>query len=67
MAEQDHSACRIPFFIAAPTTTLDPSLATGLEIVIEERDPQELTHSQGKRVAAEGIQVNVPSQSQFCG
>ena len=67
MAEQDHCCCRIPIFIAAPTTTLDPSLATGSEIVIEERDPQELTHFQGKRVAAEGIQVNVTSQSQFCG
>ena len=43
--------------MAAPTTTLDPSLAAGSQIVIEERSPQELTHFQGRPVAAGGVQV----------
>ena len=39
--------CRIPFYIAAPTTTVDPSLADGSLIPIEERNPSEVTHQQG--------------------
>jgi methylthioribose-1-phosphate isomerase len=34
---------RIPFHVAAPSTTIDTSLATGSEIVIEERDEKEIT------------------------
>src|SRR6185436_813419 len=34
----------IPFYVAAPITTLDLSLATGDEIPIEERDAKEVTH-----------------------
>jgi len=41
----------IPFYIAAPTTTLDPSLATGEEITIEQRGQEEVTHIQGVRLA----------------
>lgn len=41
----------IPFYIAAPSSTLDPSLATGEEIPIEERDASELTEIEGVRVA----------------
>ena len=48
---------RVPFFIAAPTTTLDPDLASGREITIEERPGSEITHFQGRPVAAEGIQA----------
>lgn len=48
---------RVPFYIAAPTTTLDASLPSGQEIKIEERDPKELTHHLGKQVAAPGIKV----------
>jgi methylthioribose-1-phosphate isomerase len=33
----------IPFHVVAPTTTLDPSAATGADIPIEERDPVEIT------------------------
>jgi len=33
----------IPFYVVAPTSTLDPATATGAEIPIEERDPAELT------------------------
>lgn len=47
----------VPFFIAAPTTTLDPNLASGGEIVIEQRPPDEITHFRGQRVVVEGIKV----------
>lgn len=49
--------CRIPFFIAAPVTTLDSNLASGADIVIEHRPGSEITHYNGQQVAAEGIQV----------
>ena len=39
----------IPFFVAAPVTTLDKATATGEDIVIEERAHEEVTHTkQGK-------------------
>ncbi|MFC2007821.1 S-methyl-5-thioribose-1-phosphate isomerase [Chloroflexota bacterium] len=41
----------IPFYIAAPTTTIDPSLASGEEIPIEQRSAEEVTHIQGVRIA----------------
>ena len=34
---------RIPFYVVAPTSTLDPGTATGADISIEERDPAEVT------------------------
>ncbi|KAL4857971.1 Methylthioribose kinase 1 [Chlorella vulgaris] len=43
----------IPFFVAAPTTTLDPDLDNGTFIPIEERSPEEVTHFKGQRVAAD--------------
>lgn len=43
----------VPFFVAAPTTTLDPALDDGSGIPIEERSPEEVTHFKGQRVAAE--------------
>ena len=51
----------VPFFVAAPISTLDPSTAKGADIVIEDRPATEITHSLGKRVAAEGIDVWNPS------
>ena len=41
----------IPFFIAAPSSTLDASLADGKEIPIEERSSEELTHIEGIQIA----------------
>lgn len=49
----------MPFFIAAPTTTLDADLPSGEGIEIEERPGSEVTHFQGRRVAAEGIEVRI--------
>jgi methylthioribose-1-phosphate isomerase len=51
----------IPFYIAAPSTTFDDRIATGEEIVIEERSPDEVTHLYGKRTAPEGIEVCNPA------
>jgi 5-methylthioribose kinase len=50
----------IPFFTAAPTTTIDPDLSTGELIPIEERSPEEITHFRGQRVSAD-IRVWNPS------
>ncbi len=51
----------IPFYIAAPTTTIDPSLASGDEIPIEERSPEEVTHIQGVNIAPEGTEAANPA------
>lgn len=44
----------IPFVIAAPSSTIDPAMATGAEIPIEERDASEITEIEGVRVAPVG-------------
>jgi methylthioribose-1-phosphate isomerase len=46
---------KIPFYIAAPVSTIDVSLKTGEEIPIEERNPEEVTHLNGARIAPEGV------------
>lgn len=51
----------IPFYAAAPTTTIDPSLPSGKEIPIEERKPEEVTHFQGVVTAPAGIEVTNPA------
>ena len=51
----------VPFFVAAPLSTLDPSTGKGADIVIEDRPASEITHVLGKRVAADGIDVWNPS------
>jgi methylthioribose-1-phosphate isomerase len=52
---------QIPFYIAAPMSTVDLSIATGDEIVIEERKPEEVTSFQGAWSAPEGIQAANPA------
>ena len=51
----------IPFYVAAPTTTIDSSLPSGDAIPIEQRRPEEVTHIQGVRIAPEGTQVQNPA------
>ena len=51
----------IPFYVAAPTTTIDLSLASGDEIPIEQRSPEEVTHIQGVSIAPEGTQAWNPA------
>jgi methylthioribose-1-phosphate isomerase len=51
----------IPFYVAAPVSTIDLSLATGDEIPIEERDSREVTHIREQRLAPEGVAVHNPA------
>jgi len=44
----------IPFYVAAPTSSIDLSIPTGDEIPIEERDPSEVTHIYGRIAFCEG-------------
>ncbi|CAI0397383.1 unnamed protein product [Linum tenue] len=55
---------KIPFYVAAPVTSIDLSLDSGKQIVIEERSPKELLNSRGglgEQVAASGISVWNPA------
>jgi methylthioribose-1-phosphate isomerase len=47
----------IPFYVAAPISTIDLSLATGDAIPIEERDPSEVTMIGTERIAPEGVRA----------
>ncbi len=51
----------IPFYVAAPTSTLDLSLNSGAEIPIEERATQEVTEIAGRRLAPDGIRAANPA------
>ena len=51
----------IPFYVAAPTTTLDHALKSGGEIIIEQRSADEITHIQGARIAPEGVEAANPA------
>ena len=51
----------VPFYVAAPISTLDLTLASGDEIPIEQRAPIEVTHVFGVPVAPEGTEVQNPA------
>jgi methylthioribose-1-phosphate isomerase len=51
----------IPFFVVAPTSTLDLSLPSGLDIPIEERDVKEVTHFLGSPIAPKGVKAFNPA------
>src|SRR5207247_10058527 len=51
----------LPFYVAAPLSTIDLATATGESIPIEERAPEEVTHHGGRRLAPEGIAVRNPA------
>ena len=51
----------IPFYVAAPISTLDLKLKSGLEIPIEERDSREITHIQGHPIAPYDVKVKNPA------
>src|SRR5947207_4515243 len=51
----------IPFYVAAPSSTFDLTLATGEAIPIEQRDPCEITHGFGRQTAPDGIKVYNPA------
>ena len=54
-------AHQIPFYVLAPSTTFDLSLATGDEIPIEKRDPREVSHGFGTQTAPDGIDIYTPA------
>jgi methylthioribose-1-phosphate isomerase len=51
----------IPFYVAAPTSSIDLATADGSGIVIEERDPDEVLYIAGKRIAPEDVTVYNPA------
>src|SRR5512138_1619045 len=57
LAKENH----IPFYVAAPISTLDLTLSSGDEIPIEERPFHEVTHLRGVRIAPEGVTVRNPA------
>ena len=51
----------LPFYVAAPVSTLDLHTPTGTDIPIEERPAHEVTHIAGQRIAPEGVRVRNPA------
>ena len=49
---------QIPFYVAAPISTIDLAIASGEEIPIEERDSKEVTHMRDHQLAPEGVDVH---------
>lgn len=52
---------KIPFYIAAPVSTMDPEIKTGNDIPIEERGVDEVAYIQAVQIAPEGIQIKNPA------
>lgn len=52
---------QIPFYVAAPVSTIDFNAKTGESIPIEERSAEEITHIKGIRIAPEGVEVLNPA------
>ena len=57
LAKENH----VPFFVAAPISTLDLTIASGDAIPIEQRAAAEVTHVYGRRMAPEGTAVMNPA------
>ena len=51
----------IPFYVAAPTSTIDLNLSSGKDIPIEERADEEVTHIEGKPISPREIKVFNPA------
>ena len=51
----------IPFYVAAPFSTIDLETPDGSKIPIEQRNPREVTHIGGKQMVPEGVQVENPA------
>ena len=49
---------QIPFYVAAPISTIDLAIDSGEEIPIEERDSKEVTHVRDHQLAPEGVDVH---------
>ena len=57
LARENH----IPFYVAAPLSTIDPRTATGEGIPVEERAPEEVSRIQGKRIGPPGVIARNPA------
>jgi methylthioribose-1-phosphate isomerase len=51
----------IPFYVAAPTSTIDLKCASGAEIPIEQRDPREVSHIFGHAITPRGVKILNPA------
>jgi len=51
----------IPFYVAAPISTVDLACPDGSRIPIEQRNPREMTHIGGKQVVPDGVEVENPA------
>jgi methylthioribose-1-phosphate isomerase len=51
----------IPFYVAAPTSTIDTKCTSGAEIPIEQRDPREVSHIFGRAITPRGVHVLNPA------
>jgi methylthioribose-1-phosphate isomerase len=51
----------IPFYVAAPWSTVDMNTPSGDQIPIEQRSPKEVTHHGGKQMAPDGVLVENPA------
>src|SRR6202142_669995 len=51
----------IPFYVAAPISTVDLACPSGLEIPIEQRNAREVTHIAGKQMVPDGVAVENPA------
>lgn len=54
-------AHQIPFYVAAPCSTIDLSISHGDQIPIEMRDSREVTHGFGKQTVPDGVEVYNPA------
>ncbi|MCK5528665.1 MAG: S-methyl-5-thioribose-1-phosphate isomerase, partial [Kiritimatiellae bacterium] len=54
-------AHNIPFYVLAPSSTIDMDTATGKDIPIEERADKEITHGFGTATAPDGVKVYAPA------
>ena len=52
---------KIPFYVAAPLSTIDFNIKTGKEIPIEQRDKKEVSHIRGKRMVPRGVSIWNPA------
>src|SRR5579864_5397479 len=51
----------IPFYVAAPFSTVDMETPDGSKIPIEQRSTREITHFAGKAIAPDGVKVVYPA------
>jgi methylthioribose-1-phosphate isomerase len=51
----------IPFYVAAPISTVDLETPDGSQIPIEQRNPREVTHIAGKQMVPDGVQIENPA------